>query len=160
MKKYFVATILFLSAIQLISVEKINPQKEQTLEIKASPEITSILKKSCYDCHSNETVWPGYSTIAPFSWYVYKNVTNGRKAINFSEWNTLDDVIKLQRMQRAVTTVQNGMMPKPLYLKMHPEAKLSDKEKEILVNWIQKDLLVKINYRIEASHLNARNAHH
>jgi len=76
--------IIVVIAIQFVTVERTNPPV--TGEINVTPELKSVLQKSCYDCHSNETVWPWYSKVAPVSWLVSKDVVEGREELNFSEW--------------------------------------------------------------------------
>jgi hypothetical protein len=60
------AVVIVLVGIQFIPVNRSNPPVEE--EILVSPEVKAILKRACYDCHSNETIWPGYSRVAPVSW--------------------------------------------------------------------------------------------
>ncbi len=99
MNKLKIASIVIaviLIAIQFIPVDKTNPPV--TSELDAPIEIISILKKSCYDCHSNETVWPWYSNIAPTSWLVASDVKDARAHLNFSEWENLSrkDRVKMK----------------------------------------------------------------
>jgi hypothetical protein len=95
-----------------------------------SEEVHQVVQQSCYDCHSNETVWPWYSNIAPISWMVYHDVEEGRSRLNFSEWNSN----RAGRRLREVSEVlQEGEMPMPIYVLMHPTAKLSDTERQMLI---------------------------
>lgn len=140
LKKTLIFIVITLFAIQFISVEKTNPPVNNSLTLKASKEVSSLLKKGCYDCHSYETKWPSYADIAPISFFVASHVNNGRKAINFSLWNDIDEKIKIQRLKRAVITVNNGRMALPSYLSAHEESKLSKDEKLILTNWFKSEL--------------------
>ena len=140
LKKTLIFTIILLIAIQFISVDKTNPPVDEKISLKASPEIMTILKKGCYDCHSNETKWPYYSNIAPVSFFVASHVKKGRNAMNFSKWDEIDSKIKKERLKRAVVTVNNGRMALPSYLSAHEEAKLSKGEKEIITAWFKKEL--------------------
>jgi hypothetical protein len=140
LKKTAILIILLLFAIQLISVDKINPPIDNTLTLKAPQEVINILKHSCYDCHSDETKWPYYSDIAPISFFVVSHVNNGRKAMNFSLWYKMDKEIKIQRLKSAVETVNNGRMALPSYLYAHKEAELSKDKKTILTTWFKKEL--------------------
>ena len=79
--------------------------------------------KACFDCHSNETVWPWYSNIAPFSWRLQNHVDEGSAKLNFSEWGTGE-----QEVEHIVGVVREGEMPPWDYLPLHPEARLSDAE--------------------------------
>lgn len=94
----------------------------------SSPEVRALAVRACYDCHSNETRWPWYAEIAPVSWLVQHDVEDGRKAMNFSEWD------RPQRdADEAAETVETGEMPPWFYLPLHPPAKLSPQEKQTLI---------------------------
>jgi hypothetical protein len=85
-----------------------------------SPRTRELTKRACYDCHSHETVWPWYSSVAPVSWLTQRDVNGGRRHLNFSEWN------KPQRHEKdIVEQTQSGEMPPWFYLPMHPDAKLN-----------------------------------
>ncbi len=140
MKKYIIALTVLLISIQFIPIDKINPPIDESTNLKASKEVLEILKRSCYDCHSNETTWPTYSSIAPISWQVAANVKNGRKALNFSNYSNIDKEIKTKRLERAIKTINNGLMPPPDYILLHKEAILSDEDKKIIVDWFKKEL--------------------
>ena len=140
MKKTAIYIIITLILIQFINVDKTNPQVDENLTLQAAPEVQTILKKSCYDCHSYETSWPYYADIAPISFFVSSHVKKGRKAINFSKWKDIDLKIKKQRLKRAVITVNNEMMALPSYLYAHEEAKLNKEEKQTLIAWFKKEL--------------------
>jgi hypothetical protein len=132
--------VLFI-AIQFIPTNKINPPIDDNIKLNISAEIMDILKRSCYDCHSNETKWPTYSSIAPMSWNIIGHVNDGRKALNFSQWKKIDPKVKIKRLERTIKTVNNGMMPLSSYLLLHDEAILSDEDKKILVDWSKEELL-------------------
>jgi hypothetical protein len=85
--------------------------------------------RACFDCHSNETVWPWYTNVAPISWLVENDVQEGRSRLNFSEWNRGEHEI-----QEISGLIHSGEMPPFYYLIQHAEARLSDTEKETLIN--------------------------
>ena len=89
LKKILIVIGVIIVAIQFIPVDRSNPPVTQ--EINAPPNVMTILKTSCYDCHSNETNWPWYSYVAPVSFLVASDVQNGRKRVNFSEWDKYDE---------------------------------------------------------------------
>jgi len=122
--------------IQFVRPEQTNPPV--TGDINAPPEVAKVLRKSCYDCHSNETTWPWYSKVAPVSWLVTRDVNEGRKELNFSEWQSFADKRKDKKFEEIADEVGEGEMPMAIYLPMHPEAKLSDAEKTLLVEWAKK----------------------
>ncbi len=140
MKKTLMILIIILIALQLIPIDKSNPPIDQNIALKVPQKVESILKKACYDCHSNKTKWPFYANIAPLSFSIASHVKDGRKALNFSNWKNIDPKIRTKRIQRAIKTVKNGMMPLPTYLWLHDEAKLTKEEKTVLTTWLKDQL--------------------
>jgi hypothetical protein len=88
---------------------------------------------ACFDCHSNETVWPWYSNIAPISWRLQRNVDEGRARLNFSEWGS-----RAQETGEIVEVVGEGEMPPWDYLLLHPDARLSDADTQALIEGLGK----------------------
>lgn len=140
MKKSLIFLILLLVLMQLIGTEQTNPSIDPDAELKAPETVAVLLKKSCYDCHSNETEWPEYSAVAPVSFFVASHVEEGRKALNFSDWKNIPKEIKIRRLQRSIQTLRNGMMPLSSYLWIHDEAKLSSDERQLLAEWFNTQL--------------------
>ena len=140
LKKIVVGVILMLVLIQLIPLKKTNPKVDTTIALKTDENVMKILKKSCYDCHSNETKWSVYSKIAPLSFKILSNVNRGRAALNFSTWQDIKVDIKVARLKRAIKTVNNKQMPLSAYLSLHDEAKISYDERKVLVKWFEKEL--------------------
>ena len=134
----------------LIVIQFINrPDKSTTAEITAAhitkhlqvpANVESILKRSCYDCHSNHTSWPWYSSLAPVSWLVASDVEKGRKKMNFSEWTTLSDAKKEARLDAICEEITADEMPLPPYLILHGDAKLSQEDKDVLCRWVEQEL--------------------
>jgi cytochrome c551/c552 len=114
--------------IQLVPVHKTNPPlvSEPTWD---SPQTRALVKDACFDCHSNETTWPWYSKIAPSSWLLVHDVDEGRSTLNFSEWGQGE-----AEVDEIVEVIDEGEMPPWYYALMHPKAKLSDSEKQALIN--------------------------
>lgn len=140
MKKTIFAFVALLLLLQLIPVEKTNPQIDPQATLSTDENIVSILKKSCYDCHSNETNWPLYSSIAPFSLFVTSHVNDGRRALNFSNYNTIDKETKEKRLKRAIITIKSERMALPSYRFAHESANLSKEEKEMLKAWFESEI--------------------
>ena len=139
MKKAYIITLSVLIPfllIQFITVEKDNPPVDKTLTLAAPPKVMSILKNSCYDCHSNETVWPFYSYVAPFSWLIYRDVKFGREDLNFSEWNKMDEKDKNHKKEEIIEEISRDTMPIPFYIITHPSANLSAEDKLLIKNWL------------------------
>lgn len=100
-----------------------------------SPQTGDLFHRACFDCHSNETVWPWYSRVAPVSWLVQRDVNGGRRHLNFTEWD------KPQRhADHVASEVKEGDMPPWFYLPMHPAARLTDAEKQALIDGAGKSL--------------------
>lgn len=131
-----IGLIIVLGIIQFVPVDRTNPPV--TGEVKASDEVMRVLKVSCYDCHSNETEWPFYSKIAPVSWLVASDVKNGRKELNFSEWNNYDAEKKAHKAEEIAEEIREGEMPMKIFLITHPEAKVSDKEQKVVTQWTER----------------------
>lgn len=119
--------------IQAIPVERSNPPV--TADIKASPEVHSIFKRACYDCHSNETKWPWYSKVAPISILIAKDVTEGREYLNFSIWGDISEEGRANMKQTIWEKVSKGEMPLPQYKIAHPEARLSENDRLVIKKW-------------------------
>ena len=94
-----------------------------------SPATRELAKRACFDCHSNETVWPWYSNIPPVSWLVANDVAEGRAVFNVSTWGSGEN-----EGDEAAEAYQEGEMPPFYFTMMHPEARLSSTESEELLN--------------------------
>jgi hypothetical protein len=94
-----------------------------------SSQTRTLAKRACFDCHSNETVWPWYSYIAPVSWLVYGDTMQGRQRLNFSQWISGTQ----RRTSEIAEVIRGGEMPLPIYLPMHPFAQLTAAEKQQLI---------------------------
>ncbi len=94
-----------------------------------SPATREVFMRACGDCHSNQTVWPWYSRIAPVSWLISRDVNEGRRKFNVSEWG-----VRENEGEEAVELVRSGEMPPWFYLPLHPTARLNDPEKQSFLN--------------------------
>lgn len=121
-----------LVAIQFVPVARTNPPSRST--VAAPPEVANVLRRACFDCHSNETVWPPQAYVAPLSWIVSHDVQEGREELNFSEWGPKPEEKTRKKLPEEVG---KGDMPPFLYVVAHPGAKLTNDEKALLVNWAQ-----------------------
>jgi Haem-binding domain len=120
-------------AIQLVPVNRTNPAVQGGFH--GSAELVSVLRRACYDCHSNETVWPWYSRVAPVSWVIVHDVNEGRAALNFSTWNQLSPEKQAEAMKESWEEVAEGKMPTWYYVALHPEARLSTSDQSVLRAW-------------------------
>ena len=135
-----VIVVAFL-AIQFYCPDRINPPivEGETLEANTNvPEnVGKILERSCNDCHSNQTVYPWYAQVAPFSWLLDNHIKDGRRDLNFSVWNTYDNKRKRNKLDEICEQVETGEMPHNQYLWIHRDAQLSDDDKKILCDWAE-----------------------
>ena len=121
--------------LQFVQI-KIPPAPKATPkdEIKAPKEVMSILKRSCYDCHSNHTKMPWYGNISPISLMVHSNIKNGRAWLNFSIFNKYDEE-KKQKIYKGIISALKFKMPPPEYLLVHKDARLTPDERKLLQDW-------------------------
>jgi len=122
-------------AIQLVPIRRDNPPTTST--VTAPPQVTAILRRSCYSCHSHETAWPWYSHVAPVAWLVARDVHEGRRHLNFSDWSKEPPNIQQERLLDLVDEVQHGDMPLWYYTPLHGEARLSQADIDTLVGWAE-----------------------
>lgn len=97
--------------------------------------VETQIRASCYDCHSNETIYPWYSYVAPVSFLVKRDTEIGREELNFSDWENLDKRKKAKYLTKIIEEIEEGEMPFPVYLITHKEAKLSESSKQMLLDW-------------------------
>ena len=102
-------------------------------------EVRAIVKRSCYDCHSFETNYPWYANVAPVSWWIKGHINEGRKFINFSTWEDYNADEKSRKLINSLAYIKPDMMPLPSYLAQHEEAKLTEKNKQILNDWMMEE---------------------
>jgi hypothetical protein len=140
LKKAGVASVVglaaALAAAQLIRPERTNPAIDSARAIQAQlgteSRLVAVLDRSCGDCHSNGTVWARYTHIAPVSWVIVKGVTEGRKAMNFSEWGTYSPQDQRELLYASCQDASRGSMPMRPYLVLRPEARLSGGDVETI----------------------------
>jgi hypothetical protein len=129
----------FFILIQLIPVtyDYENKPYDKKMEIKTDPEIMSMFRSSCYDCHSYETNLPWYANVAPFSWQVKRHIDLGRKWLNFSTWEQYSEEQKDKKLEEIYRSVYFSM-PLRAYVNAHPEAELTKEEREKIRQWTGK----------------------
>lgn len=132
MKKIVYVVLGIAIAIQFIRPDFKNPTVDENVALNSDQKVMSILKTSCYDCHSSETKYPWYQNVAPVSWIMSDHIVRGRKALDFSNWANIDPKVKLLRLERAKQVINNDMMPKHDYLLMHKNAVLDNEAKQTL----------------------------
>lgn len=153
-KQRFVSIILVLFVlIQFIPAKRTNPP------VVAQPRWNSnttmkYVQNTCYDCHSNETEWPWYSFVAPVSWLVVHDVNEGREHLNFSDINNSEDA------DEAAEEVFEGEMPMKIYTLMHSHARLTDAERDELVQGLLATFGGELNIEDESAEDDAHGSDH
>jgi len=133
-KKLILLLVVLLVIAQLVPYPPAeNPPPGE--EVPAPAEVRTILRTSCYDCHSNETVWPWYSNVIPTKWLVRNHVREGRGHLNFSSWEVYPPERAARKLEEVVEMVEGGEMPLQSYERMHPGAELTSEEAARLMDW-------------------------
>ena len=144
--KKIIKIVLIVFVVLIVVIQFFRPVRFTTDQITENhivkklsvPEnVQSILKRSCYDCHSNHTVWPWYTNVAPVSWLVADDVRRGRAKMNLSEWGKLSASKQEKKLTEICDLVTEGEMPLKNYLLIHGDAKLSQQDKDVLCNWVK-----------------------
>ena len=125
--------------IQAIRPARTNPPIDPTQEITAKmpvdPAVQDIFSRSCNDCHSQRTVWPWYSNVAPVSWLVVRDVDDGRQHMNLSNFSMTPPRRLARTLENVCREVRSGDMPMTIYVPMHPKSKLNPADVDTLCKW-------------------------
>ncbi len=127
------ALLVLLAIIQFVPVQKSNPPSGA--EIDAPLEVKQVFRRACYDCHSNETLWPWYSSLAPVSWLVAHDVREGRAKVNFTAWKAMEPEKEADLVGEIWEEVEDGEMPPWFYRWVHPGSRMADSEKTLIRQW-------------------------
>lgn len=138
-QKIGLGLLLVLLTVQFIPVDRTTEKAEPAMDFltqQVSAPAAEMLKAACYDCHSNETEYPFYTSIAPVSWYIQKHINHGREHLNFSIWTSYSAEDREHILEEMIEEIEDNKMPLKSYRLLHGEARLSDGEKEELTNWL------------------------
>jgi len=128
----FILGLVAFGAIQLIPYGRDHANPPVVAEPAwDSPQTRAYAVTACFDCHSNQTVWPWYSTIAPFSWVIQHDVDEGREALNYSEWGPGHEG------GESAEAYAEGNMPLSVYLVAHPEANFPEVDRTAFLNGLR-----------------------
>jgi Haem-binding domain len=123
---------------QFKTIQRTNPPLEG--DLAAPPQINMLLRRACYDCHSNETRWPWYTYIAPVSWLIAHDVERGRQELNFSEWESYYAATRRRKLQWMDRALREENMPPWTYRVLHPGAGLTPQDLTVLEQWIEAEI--------------------
>lgn len=139
-----VKKILIVLLVVLVVIQFIRPEKNRATAVSENditayytvPEnVQSILKKACYDCHSNNTEYPWYANIQPIGWWLQDHINEGKEELNFSEFGTYSAKKAAHKMEEVGEMVEEGEMPLESYTLIHKDAVLTHEEAETLIKW-------------------------
>lgn len=126
------AGLIFFVAIQLIPYGRSHADPPVSHPVNwNSPQTQQLAMQACGDCHSDQTTWPWYSNVAPFSWLIQRDVVKGRSILNFSAYTPT------RRSDRAVKAIESGQMPPFYYTFMHPKSQLTADQKQKLIDGLR-----------------------
>ena len=137
LRRLLFALIAIFIAAQFFRPSLANLPTDPAKSLTAPANVQPILDRSCMDCHSNSTRWPWYSRISPVSWWLADHVKDGRRELNFSEWNTFTPRRQYRKLEEICEEVKEREMPLKSYLPLHPSAKLSDANRAALCAWAE-----------------------
>lgn len=123
------------------NIKPVDPAEDLLMQTSPPEHLADLIKSSCYDCHSNQTVYPWYSKIAPVSWYLQKHITKGKEELNVSEYGSLDKADKIKVLVDFCEVVEAGTMPLVSFTLIHKAAKLSQEDKEAICIWSEEEAL-------------------
>jgi hypothetical protein len=139
LRPFLIVLITFFVLIQLYRPVRNNSQSngEKTLnQIYPVPkEVSQILSKACYDCHSNKTNYPWYANIQPVGWYISQHISEGKQELNFDEFGYYSIKRQKNKFKAIASQIEDNAMPLASYSRIHPEAELTKAEKELIVKW-------------------------
>ncbi len=142
MKKKYIVALIILGLMQVIRIDKTNPPVDPSQDLasiiaSSNTTISTRLRKSCYDCHSNETTYPWHANIAPFSWWMKRHINNGRNKLNFSRWTTYNSEDQSMLAETCADYTRKKWMPIGVYKLMHSESKMTAEERDELVKFFE-----------------------
>ena len=138
MRRALLVGLGVLVAIQLVPVSRDNGPKTVDVAVdavEAPPEVKTLLRRACANCHTGATEWPWYSRVAPVSWLVVHDVHHGREHLDFATLPAAKPKKKAKLFGEIAEEVEEGGMPLWYYRLVHAEARLTDAERKAIVDW-------------------------
>ena len=152
MKTFFRITLLVLIAlfivVQFFQPERNNSERGENHLFageEVPEQVQTLLTNACLDCHSNQTRYPWYNRVAPFSWMINQHVTEGKENLNLSDWGTMDIFGRLGVLEEMVEEVEKGEMPLESYVWLHPDAQMDEENTQLLKDWTEQLSLELLN---------------
>ncbi len=143
-KKILIALLIAFVGIQFIPTKRNQSSKilptDITLTYPVPNNIQSILKTSCYNCHSNNTIYPWYNKVQPVAWLLLFHIEEGKKEVNFSEFGSYSMKKRKKKLKAMAHEIKEGDMPLFSYTLIHRNARITKNKKTLLLNWINKEI--------------------
>lgn len=141
MKKILYALLVVFVVIQFFQIDKTNPVSDENLDFlkinNTAPELAAQIKTSCYDCHSNQSVYPWYSYIQPVGWFLKHHIDDGKKHLNFSEFGNYSAKKQAHKLEECEELLEKNEMPLSSYTIIHKDAVLSETQKNQLMDYFK-----------------------
>lgn len=141
-KKIGLIVLVVIIAIQFIQPARNESGKALSSDISkvynVPAPVHSVLKNTCYDCHSNNTNYPWYSNIQPFGWWLASHIKRGKEELNFSEFGNYSERRQRSKLFSVEKSIEDGTMPLPSYALIHKESRLTKEQKGIIIDWADK----------------------
>ena len=139
-KKILLGLLVVLIAIQFVQPARNKSGQAMPNDIATKVnlpgDVNGILKKACYDCHSNNTAYPWYASIQPMHWFLDNHIRSGKEELNFNEFGSYSSRRQRNKLRAIENSVKDGTMPLSSYTLIHRNAILSDAEKQKLITWV------------------------
>ena len=138
--------ILLVVASGIVVIQFIQPAHNKSVQvlptdltavIAVPANILPVFQNACYDCHSNNTVYPWYSNFQPIAWVMERHISEGKEKLNFSNFGSNSKRKQISKLKEMLNQIKDNEMPITSYKLMHKSARLSQDEKTMLVNWLQ-----------------------
>jgi len=151
--------ILLILLIAFLAIQFVRPAKNESTDkskhistLYAVPaDVNTILTKACNDCHTNNTIYPWYAAVQPVTWWLDDHIKEGKKHLNFDEYNTYSLRKQYHKMEEVIEQVKEKEMPLNSYTWVHRDAKLTDEERVSLTTWAQSVMdTMKAHYPIDS----------
>jgi hypothetical protein len=139
--------ILFVVLIVFILIQFMQPARNQSGQVlqgefsnlyRVPNSVDTLFKNACFDCHSNNSSYPWYFYIQPVGWLLARDIKNGKAKLNFDEVGSLSSRRQISKLREVENRIKDGTMPILMYQFMHPGARLTEEERRLLIDWIQK----------------------
>jgi hypothetical protein len=141
-KKILLALLIVFIGMQLIQPARNTSEHVISADfikyLNVPDNVTSILKTSCYDCHSNYTSYPWYVNIQPIGWLLARHIRDGKAELNFNEFGNYSKRRHLSKLKGIYNSIKDGSMPLSSYTLLHQDAKLLKEGKALIMDWTSK----------------------